>query len=368
MKYKNNFRHLIGLPRIFLVERGFTPLNRTSDSKIRNLTGFTLIELLVVVVIIGVLVTFATITINSARAKGRDAKRISDIKQLTTALELYFYNESGYPANITPGQPLVGSVTGTTYMKTIPQNPPPRADGTCADSEYIYTYANNSYSINYCLGKQVSEVAAGSHDAVPGNIAVEACGGCVAGTTCVSGVCVADCATNTDKSKTCPASPSLGCKCGGGTVFDTTNHLIASPSNCTSSTVCTDDIDDSNASRKTWKTTNEDDLGSFSNSDGLINHAVIICNDSDSSGCATHPAFELCTQLNVNGQSDWYLPSRDEMVTLCNSTVPYIAAQPYFVSTENDAANAIIIQVWASCNVSSLSKSTISFIRCIRKY
>jgi prepilin-type N-terminal cleavage/methylation domain-containing protein len=49
--------------------------------------GFTLIELLVVVGIIGILATITIASLNSARAKARDAKRLSDVKQMATILE-----------------------------------------------------------------------------------------------------------------------------------------------------------------------------------------------------------------------------------------------------------------------------------------
>ena len=59
--------------------------------------GFTLIELLVVIAIIGLLSTLAVVALNSARQKARDAKRVADVKQIQTALELYFNSSSGYP-------------------------------------------------------------------------------------------------------------------------------------------------------------------------------------------------------------------------------------------------------------------------------
>jgi len=57
--------------------------------------AFTLIELLVVIAIIGVLAAVVLASLNSARAKARDAQRLSDLKQIQTALEMY-YNEYGY--------------------------------------------------------------------------------------------------------------------------------------------------------------------------------------------------------------------------------------------------------------------------------
>ena len=59
--------------------------------------GFTLIELLVVIAIIGLLATLAVVALNNARQKSRDARRISDIKQIQTALELYYNDEGNYP-------------------------------------------------------------------------------------------------------------------------------------------------------------------------------------------------------------------------------------------------------------------------------
>lgn len=60
--------------------------------------GFTLIELLVVIAIIGVLASIVLASLNAARKKSRDARRVADIKQIQLALELYFdANSSAYP-------------------------------------------------------------------------------------------------------------------------------------------------------------------------------------------------------------------------------------------------------------------------------
>ena len=52
-------------------------------------SGFTLIELLVVIAIIGILASVVLASLNSARGKARDAKRKSDVHQITTAINLY---------------------------------------------------------------------------------------------------------------------------------------------------------------------------------------------------------------------------------------------------------------------------------------
>ncbi len=56
--------------------------------KMKNQKGFTLIELLVVIAIIGLLSTIAVVAMQGARAKARDAKRISDVKQMSTVLDV----------------------------------------------------------------------------------------------------------------------------------------------------------------------------------------------------------------------------------------------------------------------------------------
>ena len=124
--------------------------------------AFTLIELLVVIVIIGVLATLAVVAISSARTKARDAKRISDLKQISTALEMYHADYTAYPNLITPGQPLVSEDGTKTYMAKVPNNPTPRAEGACADLDYQYSAGNDNYSLIGCLSKAVGDVPAGA--------------------------------------------------------------------------------------------------------------------------------------------------------------------------------------------------------------
>ena len=138
----------------------------------RKQKGFTLIELLVVIAIIGLLSTLAVVALNNARMKARDAKRVSDIKQIQTALELYFNDASDYPAAVTPGSTIAYDTT--TYMAIVPTNPKPRTDGSptaCADSDYIYTRDSGvSYHISFCLGGATGGLAAGGRTATPGGI------------------------------------------------------------------------------------------------------------------------------------------------------------------------------------------------------
>ncbi|MFZ4648227.1 MAG: type II secretion system protein [Patescibacteria group bacterium] len=115
----------------------------------KSKVGFTLIELLVVIAIIGLLATLSVVALNTARIKARDARRVSDIKQIQTALELFAdanTSTSGiYPAALTNLTP--------TYMGSVPTNPTPTNDGSCAVGA-TYTYATSSatsYNLSYCL-------------------------------------------------------------------------------------------------------------------------------------------------------------------------------------------------------------------------
>ncbi|MBU1292394.1 type II secretion system GspH family protein [Patescibacteria group bacterium] len=59
---------------------------------IRN-KGFTLIELLVVIAVIGLLASIVLFSLETIRAKGRDARRVTDMKAIYEALS-YYYNEN----------------------------------------------------------------------------------------------------------------------------------------------------------------------------------------------------------------------------------------------------------------------------------
>lgn len=76
---------------------------RTKKKKKLKRAGFTLIELLVVVAIIGLLASVVMVSLNSTRAKGRDARKKADFKSISTALYLFYDSYGRMPNNYRPG-------------------------------------------------------------------------------------------------------------------------------------------------------------------------------------------------------------------------------------------------------------------------
>jgi len=140
--------------------------------------GFTLIELLVVIAIIGLLASIVLVSLNSARAKARDAKRVSELRQIQAALEMYYSGINSYVVGDffsvwdtayghtthywSGGNPpwstaLYDALVGNGYLNTLPLDPTNReggagnylGDGPPTDLSYRY-YSDNGQ--RYILG------------------------------------------------------------------------------------------------------------------------------------------------------------------------------------------------------------------------
>lgn len=119
--------------------------------------GFTLIELLVVIAIIGLLSSIVLASLNTARAKARDAQRLSDMRSVVQALELYATDHGNtYPPTATiasSGQcatynACLDDVTQLISGKYISQLP---SDPRYAMNALNYRYCSNSSRTSYVL-------------------------------------------------------------------------------------------------------------------------------------------------------------------------------------------------------------------------
>lgn len=129
--------------------------------------GFTLIELLVVIAIIGLLATIAVVALGNSRARARDARRLSDVRQIQTALQLYYQDQDGFPTSL--GTSLATS--GVVYMALVPNAPMPNEPNcTVAQNTYEYSGNNNTYTLSYCIGSKTGDIPAGASTATPAGL------------------------------------------------------------------------------------------------------------------------------------------------------------------------------------------------------
>ncbi len=146
----------------------------------KNKKGFTLIELLVVIAIIGLLAAIIAVSVNSARKKARDAQRVSDMKQIQTALELYYDDNEEYPEenssngswehSYEDGGDFIDFLKDQGYMPTVPVDP--INSGGQYYSYYVYPagYAGCDASLGefFVLGARDMETSGRPHPDSPG--------------------------------------------------------------------------------------------------------------------------------------------------------------------------------------------------------
>ncbi|MFA6322924.1 MAG: prepilin-type N-terminal cleavage/methylation domain-containing protein [Candidatus Buchananbacteria bacterium] len=137
--------------------------------RIKERGGFTLIELMVVIAIIGFISMMTLAAVNNSRIKAVDTKRISEIKAIQTALELYFNDQKVYPGGSwnktelgeASDRKCLNADGWTTagcskpYMGSVPKDPKRN------DSNLRYMYRpslnRNNYFLRFYLEKGVSQ-------------------------------------------------------------------------------------------------------------------------------------------------------------------------------------------------------------------
>lgn len=111
-------------------------------------TGFTLIELLVVLAIVGLLISVIVVSFGPPRKGAKDAKRQTDIKQISLAMDLC-HDDSDCGAGVnqyiltTGGANVITTIS--TYLPSVPTDP-------VDSSPYQYTWIDNSAdTTKYCV-------------------------------------------------------------------------------------------------------------------------------------------------------------------------------------------------------------------------
>lgn len=111
--------------------------------------GFTLLELLVVLAIIGIMASLVLVSLQSVRGKARDAKRVSDVRQLMLAMELYLDDHLKYPEKGAVG--LIDSLPSnlSPYLLPVPTDPGV-TPANCLPEGYRW-WGNTGQGQKYCL-------------------------------------------------------------------------------------------------------------------------------------------------------------------------------------------------------------------------
>ncbi len=137
-------------------------------NRYRTGEGFTLIELLVVIAIIGLLASVVLVALSGARTRARDTKRIADLKQIQTALALYYdANGNQYPncGEWSYSTDVNWTTTGclqtalALYMPKLPVDPKNNAAAPWTTGNYSYAYGSVTGLQGYDLVAQVEDTA-----------------------------------------------------------------------------------------------------------------------------------------------------------------------------------------------------------------
>ncbi len=125
----------------------------------KNRSGFTLIEMLVVVAIIGLLSSVVVVGLGSARQNARDARRISDLRQIQNALEVYYSSNNAYPAALTD-------------LPSVPKDP-------STGDDYGYTGGDQTYLLGATLEGDIpsgaNHISTGNADTIDCSVTTSYC-------------------------------------------------------------------------------------------------------------------------------------------------------------------------------------------------
>jgi len=120
--------------------------------KNKTLDGFTILELLISVAIIALLSSIILFGISTIKEKSRDARRMSDVKQIQNALNLYFTSHNTFPVfpaeiTITGDDAFSLLLENEKTIPAIPTDPMP----TFGSYKYQSNSVGTDFYLNFCL-------------------------------------------------------------------------------------------------------------------------------------------------------------------------------------------------------------------------
>lgn len=123
------------------------------------------------VVILAMFFTIISAGLNSVRTKGVDARRLSDIKQMQAALELYFDANNGTYPKVSASAPAeqweeLGQAL-YPWMHPLPTDPCSQKGRVWSSYEYHSNPAGASYMVTFTLQNGSGSLSPGVHHATP---------------------------------------------------------------------------------------------------------------------------------------------------------------------------------------------------------
>jgi len=162
----------------------------------------------------------------------------------------------------------------------------------------------------------------------------------------------------------CDDKCGVGALCGGGTLIDIEQGIIVSSPNCNTEPCETDDF------VALWDDQDEyTDTGAYDTRDGRNNKENLVAD-------ARYVAANSCFNANYNGFNGWYLPAKDELEIMFQSSkegssAGYSENNCYWSSTEENISNVYIAGFagqYENCLNRSQEKKNELYVRCLRRW
>ncbi|MCK9439010.1 MAG: hypothetical protein WC164_01175 [Patescibacteria group bacterium] len=250
---------------------------------------------------------------------------MADMKQVQTALELFFNENGRYPTTEEWNSgSIVSSTSQETFMYSIPAAPTP-ADGDCTSASNTYTYipsaSGDTYTINFCTGKQIADLPDGTKYLTPGGIILSS----------------NEIPSQPELEPECTIDSDIGDNCGGGIVVYrvTSAYPVSCPTNNWQDFALVVAEEDQSAGTP-WGCSGIE----ITNNSSYYGYCGIdITNDIlnyDPSCVGSNGAAKLVSDYRGGGYDDWFLPSYSELANIIPSDLQLAGLSGYYwTSTES---------------------------------